>query len=221
MNFSREHQYVFVLNELCGEKNIVKLLENFGFITVKGKSEIPISFSSYSTNRKIPFECRNYTIIQLVDNPYRNIINRYREISRENWILKSADQEKFKKRFNEWCEGYFEDLEYLVNEGLIDYFTYQQFIFSIKDVGAPHFYVRSENMEEDLRKIPLFDNIDFQVREIFFPPLYDDYKDIFSEENAKKLFWLNRDFFVKTGYEPFSFSTKEFSLKEKVDFIHN
>jgi hypothetical protein len=199
----------------------VKLLENFGFITVKGKAEIPISFSSYSTNRKIPFECRNYTIIQLIDNPYRNIINRYREISRENWILKSADQEKFENRFNEWCQGYFEDLEHLVNEGLIDYFTFQQFIFSIEDVNSPHFYVRSENMEEDLQKIPLFNNTDIQVREIFFPPFYDDYKDIFSEENAKKLFWLNRDFFMKTGYDPFSFSTKEFSLKKKVDFIHN
>jgi hypothetical protein len=76
-------------------------------------------------------------------------------------------------------------------------------------------------MEEDLRKIPFFDNIDIQVRGIFFPPLYDDYKDIFSEENAKKLFWLNRDFFMKSGYDPFSFSTEEFSLKKKVDFIHN
>jgi len=159
--------------------------------------------------------------VQLIDNPYRNLINQYRQISRENWILKSADLETFKEMFNKWCEGYLEDIEHLVNENLIEYVTYQKFIFNIKDFSHPHFYVRSESMEEDLQKIPLFSETDIQIREIFFPSLWDDYKNILSKENAKKIFWLNRDFFIKTGYDPFSFSTEKFSLKEKVDFIHN
>lgn len=221
MNFSREHQYVFVLNELCGEKNIVKILKGLGFITKKKGKEIPVSLSSYSKVREIPYECRNYKIIQHVDNPYRNIINLYRMISKENWVLKYKDKENFKICLNNWCGEFLRDVEYLVQEGLIDNFPFEDFRFGIKDVHSPHFYVRSENMEEDLRKIPLFKDIDIQVREIFFPPLYDDYKDILSDSNAKKLFWLNRDFFMKTGYDPFSFSTKKFSLKEKVDFIHN
>lgn len=221
MNFSREHQYVFVLNELCGEKNIVRLLEKFNFLTIKQRDELAVTVSQYSTSRKVPFECRNYTIVQLIDNPYRNLINQYRQISRENWILKSADLETFKEMFNKWCEGYLEDIEHLVNENLIEYVTYQKFIFNIKDFSHPHFYVRSESMEEDLQKIPLFSETDIQIREIFFPSLWDDYKNILSKENAKKIFWLNRDFFIKTGYDPFSFSTEKFSLKEKVDFIHN
>ena len=47
-----------------------------------------------------------------------------------------------------------------------------------------------------------------------------DFKDIYSYENARKIFKLNRDFFIETQYDPFSFTTQELTKKEKVDFIH-
>jgi hypothetical protein len=49
----------------------------------------------------------------------------------------------------------------------------------------------------------------------------DSYKDVWSYENARIIYRKHRHIFDFYGYDPFSFTSKVLSQKEKVDFIHN
>jgi len=47
------------------------------------------------------------------------------------------------------------------------------------------------------------------------------YQKIITRDQAKKIFNFYRPYFDKFGFNPFSFTNEELTLKEKVNFIHN
>ena len=220
MNFSREHKYVFILDKFCGEKNVTQYLEALDFKFFQYGKETPLKRDNYSNLKKIPKEFMDFTLVRLVDNPYWSVINEFMKISNENWSLKQYTKDFFIDRFNKWLNLYFENWEELYYEGIILDGSYNFLFFDLKNGKKPHYWIKKDSIEQDLKQIPLFDGIEPKIREIFFPKSNFDFKDIYSYENARKIFKLNRDFSIETQYDPFSFTTQELTKKEKVDFIH-
>ena len=48
-----------------------------------------------------------------------------------------------------------------------------------------------------------------------------NHQKIITRDQAKKIFNFYRPYFDKFGFNPFSFTNEELTLKEKVNFIHN
>lgn len=174
----------------------------------------------FSNMSQITRDFHHFTICRLVDNPYRYLINSYKQISKENWDLKTNNGKVFTEKFNKWLELYFENWDYIINEINLLENGYGHLILNSNLTKKPDFFIHRDKMVEDLKNIPLFENTNLELRDIFFPSETFDFKNIFSYENARKIFYLNRDFFIDTKYDPFSFTTTELTHKQKVDFIH-
>lgn len=221
MNFSREHKLVFILDKFCGEKNITQVLQDFGFQFLKNQQESPLTRDNFSFGGLIPRAYDDFFIVRLVDNPYYHFIYEFMGLTEENWILKEFSKEYFSQRFNKWLELYFENWDEIYFEDIWRNSQYKTFVCESKSNKIPHFYIKKDNIAEDLKKIELFKNVDIEINEIFFPKTRFDLKNIYTYANAKKIFKLNRNFFLELDYDPFSFTTDELTKKEKVDFIHN
>lgn len=220
MIFSREHKYVFILDEFCGEKNVTQLLQDFDFYFLKNKKETQLKRDKFSNQKQIPKEFQDYTLVRLVDNPYKQIINEFKSITEENWSLKQHTKEHFIQRFNRWIDLYFENWDEIYFERIMFQKSYNHFLFNSERNKKPDFLIKVESMERDILNIPLFKGLEVNVRDIFFPRSRFDFQNVFTYENARKIFKLNRDFFIETQYDPFSFTTQELTKKKKVDFIH-
>lgn len=220
MNFSRKHKCVFILDKYCGEKNITQILKDFDFRFLSNGEEMVLDRDHFSNMSQITRDFQHFTICRLVDNPYRYLINSYKQISKENWDLKTNNGKVFTEKFNKWLELYFENWDYIINEINLLENGYGHLILNSNLTKKPDFFIHRDKMVEDLKNIPLFENTNLELRDIFFPSETFDFKNIFSYENARKIFYLNRDFFIDTKYDPFSFTTTELTHKQKVDFIH-
>jgi hypothetical protein len=220
MIFSREHKYVFILDEFCGEKNVTQLLQDFDFYFLKNKKETQLKRDKFTNLKQISKEFQDYTLVRLVDNPYKQIINEFKSITEENWSLKQHTKEHFIQRFNRWIDLYFENWDEIYFEKIMFQKSYNHFLFNSELNKKPDFFIKVESMERDILNIPLFKGLEVNVRDIFFPRSHFDFQNVFTYENARKIFKLNRDFFIETQYDPFSFTTQELTKKKKVDFIH-
>ena len=64
-------------------------------------------------------------------------------------------------------------------------------------------------------------NINFQFNEHLLKNNEEFEVNTLSYENASKIYKVFKKHFDNFNYDPFSFTDKELSLKDKVNFIHN
>jgi hypothetical protein len=81
----------------------------------------------------------------------------------------------------------------------------------------PDFFVKSEDLINDLNKLGFHDDdiiIDNDIKQFNFNRMYDF-------DLAKRVYHLYKKHFYLCNYDPFSFTEKELTDEEKISFLHN
>ena len=219
MNLSHEHKVIWWTKPEMGEKLVASAFESLNFVTSSYAGvEIPTSKQKISFIDKIPPLCEDYSLIMSVRNPYYHIINYYLRISETNWKLKINTKENFIKSMNNWVSEIFSVDEKILlgtDSGLQHIFPYNI------DKRQPDFVLKFENIRESLTELFFLMNINFQFNEHLLKNNEEFEVNTLSYENASKIYKVYRPYFDKFGFNPFSFTNEELTLKEKVNFIHN
>lgn len=219
MNVSHEHSLVWWTKPHMGEKIVATNFSELNFVKSDSKNgNIPIDRNTFSYMGRFPENCENYSLIMSVRNPYFQIINHFLNISETNWSIKTNSLEQFKETMNNWVFEIFSvDRNTLLS---IDNLVQHILPYKLED-KRPDFVIRYENLFEDLKKFPLL----VQKEPYFNNNLVKDNSlfelNTLTTENAKLIYSIHKKTFEDYDYDPFSFSTHDFTLKEKVDFIHN
>ena len=219
MNLSHEHKVIWWTKPEMGEKLVASAFESLNFVTSSYAGvEIPTSKQKISFIDKIPPLCEDYSLIMSVRNPYYHIINYYLRISETNWKLKINTKENFIKSMNNWVSEIFSVDEKILlgtDSGLQHIFPYNI------DKRQPDFVLKFENIRESLTELFFLMNINFQFNEHLLKNNEEFEVNTLSYENASKIYKVFKKHFDNFNYDPFSFTDKELSLKDKVNFIHN
>lgn len=219
MNLSHEHKVIWWTKPEMGEKLVASAFKGLNFVTsLNAEVEIPISKQKISFIDKIPPLCEDYSLIMSVRNPYYHIINYYLRISETNWKLKINTKENFTESLNKWVLDIFSVDEKI----LLGTDNQLQHIFPYKiDKRQPDFVLKFENIKESLTELFFLTSKNFQFNEHLLKNNEEFEVNTLSYENASKIYKVFKKHFDNFNYDPFSFTDKEISLKDKVNFIHN
>jgi hypothetical protein len=216
MNVSQEHLAVLLLAKHSGERFFSDLFGKSGFyfkdepLNQKNFFMYPHNFSNYE----------KYSKITCIDNPYNIIYEEFLKNSNTNWKLKTNTIEKQREEFSYWFDLiFYNEVDYLEGNcsghALIFLFCKDFFKLDIDYV------VKKESYFEDLQKIPFVDVSKINENLLFLLETKKGHQNVINKEQAKKIFDFYKPYFGKFGFDPFSFTSHELSLKEKVDFIHS
>jgi|LakMenE18May11ns_1017448.scaffolds.fasta_scaffold9945992_5 hypothetical protein len=216
MNVSQEHLAVLLLAKHSGERFFSDLFGKLGFyfkdepLSQKNFFMYPHNFGDYE----------KYLKITCIDNPYNIIYEEFLKNSNTNWKLKTNTIEKQQEEFSYWFDLiFYNEVDYLEGNcsghALIFLFCRDFFKLDIDYV------VKRESYFEDLQKIPFVDVSKINKNLLFLLETKKDHQNVINKEQAKKIFDFYKPYFEKFGFDPFSFTSQELSLKEKVDFIHS
>lgn len=219
MNVSHEHRVIWLTKPEMGEKFVATALEPFNFETIDVKNNgRPTTKQHISFIDKIPSGCEDYSLILSMRNPYFQIINYYLKVSETNWVLKSQSREEFKESLNKWVSEIFSVDE----EVLLQTDNNLQQIFPYKFQGKHiDFVIKYEKIQESLIELLFLMGKNLRTNQNLLKDNTEFEIDALTFENAQKIYKVFKKTFNDFNYDPFSFSSGEFSLKEKVDFIHN
>ena len=216
MNVSQEHLMALLFAKNTGERFFADLFGNFSFFN---KSE-PLSQKNFTSNYDNLDEIVNYKKIVCLDNPYRMVYQEFLINSSENWKKKTKSIEYQQEEFTYWFDNiFYNDVDYLNNNCA----RHQvRFLFS-KDFYKLDidYVIKKESYIEDLSKIPFMDISKINQKLVFLVKDDFNHQKIITRDQAKKIFNFYRPYFDKFGFNPFSFTNEELTLKEKVNFIHN
>ena len=216
MNVSQEHLMALLFAINTGERFFADLFGNFSFFN---KSE-PLSQKNFTSNYDNLDEIVNYKKIVCLDNPYRMVYQEFLINSSENWKKKTKSIEYQQEEFTYWFDKiFYNDVDYLNNNCA----RHQvRFLFS-KDFYKLDidYVIKKESYIEDLSKIPFMDISKINQKLVFLVKDDFNHQKIITRDQAKKIFNFYRPYFDKFGFNPFSFTNEELTLKEKVNFIHN
>lgn len=221
VNVSEQHNLVWIPFPSTGERTLADFLSKNSFFRKKKFGDLNteiLSPDNISFSRTNDEEYKDYDIVCSIDNPYRLIINHFKKFSVTNWSLKINTNEILYKDFNEWIHPLIFDDISQIDQLNTTHFSLFPF-YEPKNVKT--YYLRVDNLERDLENIGFFGKKNLIIKKQWLPDLSDSYKDVFSYEHARIIYHLNKTTFDKLDYDPFSFTTRELTLKEKVDFIHH
>jgi len=224
MNVNWDKKCVFMCHPQTGEKDISEYFGKIGFVInySHGKSVgQPINRKVKSTNFLSPWIFDDFKLIVSVDNPYRRIVNEYKSFSHVNWNIKSYTKEFLSQSFNKKFDEMLSDDLFVVdhlnreNEGVYNFLL--PYDFNIKQ---PDYFIRLETLVDDVYNIDVLDHQDHNFHLLDQIDLSDNYKDVFSYENARVIYKVHRHIFDLFDYDPFSFTSSKLSREEKIKFIH-
>lgn len=218
MNVSHEHRMVWWTKPNMGEKIVASSFKDHNFINFGDKLETNLfSKDNFSLRNEIPESCQDYLLTISVRNPYFQIINYYLDVSVYNWKLKTVSMDNFKKKLNKWVGEIFS----VQKEVLLDTNNLLQGILPYRNLPyTPHFVIKYENMFEDLSNLPFIDRENLFLNENLMVDNSRFEVNTLTSENAQLIYKIHKKTFEDFGYDPFSFTDQELTLKEKVDFIH-
>jgi hypothetical protein len=216
MNVSQEHLAVLLLAKHSGERFFADLFGQLGF-NFKDEPLSQKNFFMYPHNFK---NYEKYLKIACIDNPYNIVYQEFFKNSSTNWKLKGNNIEKQREEFSNWMDlVFYNDVDYLdkncAGHAIIFLFCKD---FSQLNID---YVVKKESYLLDLQKIPFVETSKINENLNFLMETKNDHKEIINKEQAKRIFNFYRPYFDKFGFDPFSFTNQELSLKEKVDFIHS
>lgn len=220
MNVCEELKLIWIPYRKSGERNLADFFGKHGFkcsSPIDRDTFTTISRTNFSSSNKIPEKYKDFDVIISIDNPYRRIINEFKDFSVINWSLKENNREFLSEKFNEWLHPViFDDLPLIS----IDETTHAiLFDYEFETYGNIH-YIRTDNLKNDLKFLNEIGSSVKYLKTHLLPDLSDDFKDVFSYKNARIIYHLNKSKFESLDYDPFSFTTRNLTLKEEVDFIH-
>jgi len=224
MNVSTLFNTIVYFQPNTGERILGDYFGILGF-KIKTNSEVnePIDVSRYKVSIYNPFldHPEGFKVICVVDNPYRRVISKYKEISHINWALKRHSKEYLSESFNNWIHPIVKnDFLLLESDKNIAEMRYKFMYPYDFDKFTPDASIRLESFREDLYKIDFLDKLQFNFDTYKPYDVSDSYKDVWNYENARVFYKKHKKIFNFYGYDPFSFTTRPLSEKEMVDFIH-
>jgi hypothetical protein len=194
---------------MSGTENVSKTLEKHGFLGVDGKTDEQL-FEEYPT----------YKVICGMKNPYERVFLLHFEGDLRSIQLKKHHFDDLKVEFNDWGRRILiaNKLRIKVDETFINTNSTTKHLKKwVFDHKIPDFFVKSEDLINDLNKLGFHDDdiiIDNDIKQFNFNRMYDF-------DFAKRVYHLYKKHFYLCNYDPFSFTEKELTDEEKISFLHN
>lgn len=224
MNISKLFKTIVLFQNCTGERVLGDYFGVLGFKIYNDIQNEPIhDVNRYKVSYYKPFFIppKEFKVVCVVDNPYRRILFKYKEISHINWSMKSHTKEYLSEKFNNWLTPLIEhDFHFLESDKTMTFNTYSYLYPYDFNEFTPDASVRLSNFREDLSKIDFLNELTFNFDEFKELDISDNYKNVWNYENAKIIYRKHRKIFDFYNFDPFSFTTRPLSKKEMVDFIH-
>lgn len=224
MNVNWDKKCILMCHPKTGDKDVCEYFGKIGFVSHYFSDKFedkPLTRKSFSHKFLYPWVYDDFKLVVTVDNPYRRIVNEYKRFSHINWSLKINKKEdlyiKFNNKFNELLvdDLYKVDLYNKTHESQYNFLL--PYDFSLK---TPDYIINVETLVSDIYKIDFLDHVEHDFNLVDQIDISDKYKDVFSYENARVIYKNHKHIFDLMDYDPFSFTTKDLSEKERVHFIH-
>ena len=209
MNISHEHKMIWFSPEMSGTENVSKTLEKHGFLCVGGKTEV-----------ELMDEYPDYKVICGMKNPYERVFLLHFEGDLRSIQLKKHHFEALKTEFNDWGRQMLipNKLKITINDTFIETNNTPKYLKKwVFDQKTPDFFVKSEDLINDLNKLGFVDEdiiLDNDVKQFKFNQIYEF-------DVAKRVYHLYKKHFYLCDYDPFSFTDKELTDEEKISFLHD
>lgn len=209
MNISHEHKMIWFSPEMSGTENVSKTLEKYGFLEVKGKTEV-----------ELMDEYPNYKVICGMKNPYERVFLLHFKGDLRLIQVKKHHFDTLRTEFNDWGRKMLipNKLKIRVDETFINSNNTPKYLKKwVFEDKIPDFFVKSEDLIDDLNKLGFNDNeivIDDEVKQFNFNQMYDF-------DFAKRVYHLYKKHFYLCDYNPFSFTDRELTEEEKISFLHD
>jgi hypothetical protein len=194
---------------MSGTENVSKTLEKYGFLSVKDKTE-----------EQLLLEYPDYKVICGMKNPYERVFLLHLKGDLRSIQLKKHHFDALNTEFNDWGRKILipKKLKIKVDETFINTNNTTKYLKKWGfDHKIPDFFVKSEDLINDLNKLGFHDNdiiIDNEVKQFNFNQMYDF-------DFAKRVYHLYKKHFYLCNYNPFSFTEKELTDEEKISFLHD
>jgi hypothetical protein len=154
MNLSKKHKFIFWGTAGCGSRSCATALVNAGVDDLTNTVEnflFPIS-GPFTHQQGVPEGFENYPIVCLTRNPYSRLVSAFLDEKRQYL----ENDPNFNYSFEYWLENiYF--VEGRFSESQADFFVEEWDKLGVK----PDYFIRMEHMELDLKKIKIFENLNF------------------------------------------------------------
>jgi hypothetical protein len=209
MNISHEHKLIWLSPEMSGTENVSKILEKHGFLSVTGKTEDEL-LSEYP----------DYKVICGMKNPYERVFLLHLKGDLKSIQVKKHHFDALKTEFNTWGRQILvpNKLKIKVDETFILTNNTPKYLKKwVFDHKIPDFFIKSENLINDLNKLGFnYDEIisNDELIQFKFNQMYDF-------DLAKRVYHLYKKHFYLCNYDPFSFTDKELTDEEKISFLHD
>jgi hypothetical protein len=231
MNVSRKNKIIWWSPECIDVRVARKVFSNYDFyIKKKDGTFVDLSENEKESNStEIDEIYSDYTIVCSITNPYQFIWNIFLDKCYKNVVIDKFSHDIAIKKFNSWVQNVFIGKKLIVkidnsfNTKIDDNNFFQKFLFNKK---TPDYFIRNEFILEDLKKIPFIKN-DLQ----FFSEITEknckitnnplEFYNVYSFESARLVYFLYKKFFYLTDYNPFSFTDKTLTERQKISFIHD
>lgn len=216
MNINFEHKLVWVPSPSTGEDLVYKFFHNTGFVSYKGDSET----SQPTTNENISYKTQldeisdTFDVLVTTDNPYRQIVNLYRDSSVINWSLKENNEVFLKEKINQWfysksdLYGNFKIFHFLENPS--------------EEILKRAKIIHLDNLENEILQYDFVNKSEFILDFVRTKKIErESFVDLLNYEQAKQVYHNSKQIFDICGYDPFSFTSEKLSEKKQINFIHN
>jgi len=209
MNISHKHKLIWLSPEMSGTENVSKILEKHEFLSVEDKTE-----------EQLLLEYPDYKVICGMINPYERVFLLHLKGDLRSIQLKKHHFDALKTEFNDWGRQMLipNKLTIVVNDTFIETNNTTKYLKKwVFDHKIPDFFVKSEDLINDLNKLGFHDDdiiIDNEAKQFNFNQMYDF-------DFAKRVYHLYKKHFYLCNYNPFSFTEKELTDEEKISFLHD
>ena len=235
MNISHKNRLIWWAPERTGTKITREILSDYDFLVwhPKLKDEVSLKKRYTSHLNQIPEEYSDYKIISNVRNPYDRIFSVFLFFHYGDVIIEKSIHQKIKDRFNQWVLGAFENKKTSVDLSDFNKTKNVNINFLSKwnfENRIPNYFIRMENLSEDLKKLDLIktnsfwnsEKIEFKIQNNNFitdrPLKFDK---IYEIESARRIYFYYKKVFNTVPYDPFSFTQEKLSEREKYSFLHD
>jgi len=235
MNISHKHKSVWWAPERAGTTITRQILSNYDFLVFDPKFGDEISLEKRYTSHlnEIPEKYSEYKLICNVRNPYDRVFSIFLMTRYVNIAIEKNKHKLVIDDFNKWVLNVFKPQKtsvsinpnYSIED--INYDFFSKWTFEEK---IPDFFVKMENIREDLEKLdfiksdPNWDSL--KIDEILENNSFKTKKSLqfnqmYGFESAKRVYFFYKRVFNIILYNPFSFTTESLSESEKISFLHD
>jgi hypothetical protein len=230
MNVSIENKVVWLAPERTGSSITKKIFENYNFFSVIKKNDyklVDFRKTAHSHGEKILEDYSDFNIITNIRNPYDRVFACYQKFYLDKPILKN--NKDLKQKFSSWVVENFWTLGFHVFLGprydeTSNYF--KKWTFGEQNVD---YFIKMENLKEDILKLPFISTDDYEVQRIedllrdnsYKNERYFSYQDAYDLKSARLIYEFFKPCFFKFDYSPYSFTTEPLSENDKISFLHN